>query len=572
MLEPFLYFWNLLDDRKGAYVASFLRAMFCGLLKYVNSTYSIVIISMIYSYRMDLTTIFWFLLIVQTLLALLQIVIYRGQMMVLRKDLWFHQYICHKHWTVVISRIYDNASYEWIIQNASNIPLIQQLNVIHSSLYRILQLLPRVIVSILYTVISALFTLRISAVLALVSFTMQILVVVYVRYTNERSIKLIITIRKMNSQFHQCAANVFGTIFDVVVNTPPDVGKRSVLDYFGKHLRNNTHEFSKKQLIDRRPGIELSAMFYIAHCVLIILFMFASLKNFEGFITLFLWIRSMFTSFDYLLNELMTIFVEMRMLEIDFANLDAFYTATRNTRQIYHQVHLSDTFKIKMRPFLYIYPENTDFRLQLSSELVFAAGDVVLIDGTSGSGKSTLLKILRSIHTTDGILDYCGGADSDWQQLSNGWNNLSTSICFCQQSGNTFVNSNMYNIVSGTFDGATYDRDIVERAMRMAKVPPTLWERENVTPTSVSGGEKQRISIARNIYRILSDDNKRIVILDEIDANINEATSVEVFNAILSLCTNRLVFIVVHSPAIKALEQITQVVLVKNGMITQNGP
>jgi ABC-type lipoprotein export system ATPase subunit len=415
-------------------------------------------------------------------------------------------------------------------------------------------------------------TFRVSIILAIISILMQVLVVIYVHYTNDISADLVLKMRKQTEKFYMCNANVFGTIFDTVVNSPPAQGKSGILRYFDGNVHTMASLFSRKQMIDRRPAIELGAVFFLIHCLLIIAFLFVALNEFENFISIFLWIRNMFSSYDYLLADMMTSFVEMRVFDIDFSNMLRFYTSTARPRTGYKQFSIGPGFEIEMCQFTYMYGGESEFRLVLERPLLFQESDVVLFDGSSGSGKTTLLKIIRSIHPVDIDLRYRDSTEkhSKWRNFPNGWQNLSASICFCQQSGTTFVDSDMYHIVSSTFEGDdSYNRENVETAMTMARVPRELWGRSSITQETVSGGERQRISIARNIYRILNATEKRIVILDEIDANLNEATALEVFNRILELCSNKLVFIVAHSPAIKSLPQITKIITVDAGRIAQ---
>jgi ABC-type transport system involved in cytochrome bd biosynthesis fused ATPase/permease subunit len=179
---------------------------------------------------------------------------------------------------------------------------------------------------------------------------------------------------------------------------------------------------------------------------------------------------------------------------------------------------------------------------------------------------------MRGIYGADGgTLQYRAGPDETWARLPDSWRNISKTICFCQQNGTVFVKDHIKRIVSGRFEGDNNELSpeqsvLVERALKIAHLPEAIWDRV-VTAQNVSGGEKQRIAIARNVYRILND-NKRIVIIDEMDANIDGDTAIAIFMEILELCRDRLVLIVAHSPDIRTLPQINGRLMVQNGMLT----
>jgi subfamily B ATP-binding cassette protein HlyB/CyaB len=203
--------------------------------------------------------------------------------------------------------------------------------------------------------------------------------------------------------------------------------------------------------------------------------------------------------------------------------------------------------------------------------VILSHDDVVLLDGTTGCGKSTFLKILRSIYKVSVMeLLYRTTPDGELRQLNDGWANLMQQICFCQQSGVAFVKNSLANIVSGTFPGDKYNEEHVKRALELACVPEKIQNRtEDLTPTNVSGGEKQRISLARTVYQLLQEGpNKQIVILDEIDANLDETTSLNIFDTLLKLCQGKLVLIVAHTVAIKKLSQITKALKFQQGAIS----
>lgn len=573
LIAPLMYFWNLLGRHKRSFVFMLLTSICRGLLRLINTVYAVAIIAIIYQYRMRLTTIFWFLLIVQSLLALLQIYIYTGQMWVLQQESALFRYLIRKHWNIILRRIFNSASYEWLLEHSNETSLVQHITSVHNDLNRIMQIIPRCIIQIIYSLIISIVTLRISFILSIIYLLIQFCIGGYIYYENQSKIQQILLLQKLNVKFNKSANNVFGTMFDAVINNNKDSSnEKSITRYLDYHCKSLYRELSKKQMADRRTGIELIAVFYIFHCLIIVIFLFTYLDNFENFIAVFLWIRSIFASLEYLLTDLSTTTVDMQLFNIGFSNLQYVYDATSKKRTTFRQFTPSPQYELQMDIFRYVYRDNTNFMLTLEEPLTLVHNDVVLVDGKTGSGKTTFLKILRSIHEVPGLkLRYrddnikYGGS---WRLLNDGWANLMSNICFCQQSGTVFVDNCMFNIVSSTFPGEQYDRVLVERALRLADVPEQLWDRKRITASTVAGGERQRISIARVLYRILRESNRSIIVLDEIDANLDEATSLKIFSEIFKLCKDKLVFIVAHTACIKNLEEITKVIHFENGNIS----
>lgn len=82
---------------------------------------------------------------------------------------------------------------------------------------------------------------------------------------------------------------------------------------------------------------------------------------------------------------------------------------------------------------------------------------------------------------------------------------------------------------------------------------------------NLSGGEKQRISIARSILKEVP-----IILMDEATATLDNITSYTVENAILNL-KNQTKIVVTHRLNEKLLKRYDQIILLKNGTINEIG-
>ena len=138
------------------------------------------------------------------------------------------------------------------------------------------------------------------------------------------------------------------------------------------------------------------------------------------------------------------------------------------------------------------------------------AGHKVAIVGPTGAGKSTMSRLLfRFYDVTSGSVQIDGADIRDYTQTS-----LRDAIGVVPQDTVLFNDTIRYNIAYGR-PGATQDQ--IEHAARLAQVhdfvlrlPDGYETRVGERGLKLSGGEKQRVAIARTILK-----DPRLLILDE---------------------------------------------------------
>ncbi len=192
----------------------------------------------------------------------------------------------------------------------------------------------------------------------------------------------------------------------------------------------------------------------------------------------------------------------------------------------------------------------------------FKPGKSYAIVGGSGSGKSTLLNLLLS-----GNNSYQGNISIDGKELKT----ISTDSLYDLM---TVIQQNVFIFNSTIRDNVTMFRDFssgkVEAAMRKAHLLPLVTERgedyrcgEN--GNQLSGGEKQRISIARSLLKESS-----VLLADEVTSALDAQTSCEVINGILDLeDVTRIV--VTHTLEESLLRRYDEILVVRNGTIEEKG-
>ena len=193
-------------------------------------------------------------------------------------------------------------------------------------------------------------------------------------------------------------------------------------------------------------------------------------------------------------------------------------------------------------------------------------GKFVVILGPSGAGKSTLLNILGGLdQPTSGKIVVNG---KDISTLS------SNELAEYRASTVGFV-FQFYNLIPTltVYENVALIKEISPKALDVVKIlnDVGLGEHLKKFPTELSGGEQQRVSIARAIAK-----NPRIILCDEPTGALDSGTGIMILKLLLKMAKeyNKTIVIVTHNQNISKMADI--VINVKNGkinnVVNQNRP
>lgn len=196
--------------------------------------------------------------------------------------------------------------------------------------------------------------------------------------------------------------------------------------------------------------------------------------------------------------------------------------------------------------------------------LTIPANSTTAIVGPSGSGKTTLCNLIARFWDVDEGSIKLDGIDIREYKLDS----LLSNISMVFQNVILFADSIENNIKFGKPD-ATHEE--VVRAAKSACCHDFIMSLPNGYETiigengaTLSGGEKQRISIARAILK-----DAPIIILDEATSSVDPENEAELQNAIEKLTKNKTVIIIAHR--LKTVQNAKQIVVIANGGIAQCG-
>ncbi|MFB4278605.1 ABC transporter ATP-binding protein [Nonomuraea sp. MTCD27] len=197
-------------------------------------------------------------------------------------------------------------------------------------------------------------------------------------------------------------------------------------------------------------------------------------------------------------------------------------------------------------------------------DVTIPAGSFTAVVGPSGSGKSTLLKLIgRFFDVGEGSIRIGG---RDVRELGSAGVSRLTAQVF--QDVYLFEGTIADNLRMAAPDASDADLDRVARVARLDEVVERLpdgWHtRVGEAGSTLSGGEKQRVSIARALLK-----DAPIVLLDEATAALDPANEAAVADAIAELARDRTVIVVAHR--LSTVVAADRILVLDRGRITEHG-
>ena len=192
------------------------------------------------------------------------------------------------------------------------------------------------------------------------------------------------------------------------------------------------------------------------------------------------------------------------------------------------------------------------------------AGRTVAIVGPSGAGKSTISRLLfRFYDLTGGRITIDGQDIRDVTQRS-----LRAAIGMVPQDTVLFNDTIRYNIRYGRWEASDAE---VEEAARLAQIDgfirmaPDGYETEvGERGLKLSGGEKQRVAIARTILK-----GPPILLLDEATSALDSHTEKEIQDALERVSRDRTTLVIAHR--LSTIVGADEIIVLDQGVIAERG-
>jgi putative ABC transport system ATP-binding protein len=215
---------------------------------------------------------------------------------------------------------------------------------------------------------------------------------------------------------------------------------------------------------------------------------------------------------------------------------------------------------------LHLRSGKTQLHILKDIDLRIGGGEVVAVVGPSGSGKTSLLMVLGGLESaTDGSVTVAGTALS-------GMSEDALAVFRRQHLGILFQNFHLIPSMTAlenvalALEIAESDRphrEIVEQASAALRAVG-LGERLDHRPSALSGGEQQRVGLARAIVM-----RPKLLLADEPTGNLDQDTGARVIEMMFALARDNgtAVFLITHDPALAA--KADRILTMNHGQLTE---
>ena len=329
-----------------------------------------------------------------------------------------------------------------------------------------------------------------------------------------------------------------------------------------KDYRDNTQEYADYWI----ELTELAVPYYSAFLCLVdtgLLFIIpiGGIMLLNGKITISVYILFLLMSTIFL-NSLRTLFELSESLSFLLKGMEKiieiFNEKEQKSGNISFPEHFSESLKYENVTFAY-----NKAKVINNFTLTIRAGTTTALVGPSGSGKTTIgLLAGRFWDIDEGKITIDG---TDIKDIS--YESLMDNVSFVFQDTFMLHDTIYENIIMGK----NYTREEVENAAKKAQIHDFIMSLPDRYETKIgeggvklSGGEKQRISIARAILK-----NTPIVILDEVTSYSDIENEAKIQAALKTLLKGKTALIIAHR--LYTIKNADNIVFMKKGQITEQG-
>ncbi|CAA7042871.1 unnamed protein product [Microthlaspi erraticum] len=237
-------------------------------------------------------------------------------------------------------------------------------------------------------------------------------------------------------------------------------------------------------------------------------------------------------------------------------NIDSYDTSGYVLEEIKGDIELKDVY--------FRYPARPDVQIFAGFSLFVPNGTTMALVGQSGSGKSTVISLIERFYDPESgevLID-----NINLKKLQLRW--IRSKIGLVSQEPVLFATTIKENIAYGKEDATEQEiRTAVELANAakfIDKLPQGLDTMVGEHGTQMSGGQKQRLAIARAILK-----NPKILLLDEATSALDAESERIVQDALVNLMSNRTTVVVAHR--LTTIRTADTIAVVHQGKIVEKG-
>lgn len=305
--------------------------------------------------------------------------------------------------------------------------------------------------------------------------------------------------------------------------------EKDIKDNFLIDIYTYNRNFLYFNIIQRLPKIFLEIIF-LAALMLMTLYLFRKNQDFVTLMPEIILYTIVSLRFIPAFNSLSSSFTYLKIGEASintiFDDLKRLNYKSDNEKSKKLNVILKSSKQkfLSIENLSYKYPGKKDFTLK-DININLDKGNTVVITGSTGSGKTTLMNLMLGLlKPSEGNIFYYG---ENIYSLSRIWSN---HISYVSQSC-YLMDTSIKNNITFNFAQEKIDSEKLEKAINLSnldKFVDSLPQRANTQVGNdgikISGGERQRIAIARAIYK-----NSDTIFMDEFSSALDAETEELIF-------------------------------------------
>ncbi|XP_075037121.1 ATP-binding cassette sub-family B member 6 [Mixophyes fleayi] len=255
-----------------------------------------------------------------------------------------------------------------------------------------------------------------------------------------------------------------------------------------------------------------------------------------------------------------------RMIQNSFIDMENMFELFSEDQEVKDLVNASElrfrTGKIEFENVHFSYTDGREILRDVSFTVM--PGQTVALVGPSGSGKSTIIRLLFRFYDVRG-----GSIRIDGQDISTVLQaSLRAHIGVVPQDtvlfNDTIRNNIRYGRVGATDDQVEEAAAAADIHERILSFPDGYNSQVGERGLKLSGGEKQRVAIARTILKA-----PQIVLLDEATSALDTETERNIQASLAKVCINRTTVVVAHR--LSTVINADQILVLKEGQILERG-
>jgi putative ABC transport system ATP-binding protein len=200
------------------------------------------------------------------------------------------------------------------------------------------------------------------------------------------------------------------------------------------------------------------------------------------------------------------------------------------------------------------------------ADMQILPGECVALLGRSGSGKSTLLNLIAGIDRPDSGEIFIGGERITKLQEPDLTLFRRRRIGFVYQFFNLIPTLTTAENIALPLELNKYPKQEIRRLVEQMLQAVSLDQRSDAYPDQLSGGEQQRVSIARALVH-----RPALVLADEPTGNLDQSTGEQVLDLMIALAHEERSSLLLVTHSLAVARRADRILTLQNGQLTEQG-